>query len=154
MQQDKDSQIFYGWKIVGICTISMTLGYGVRHSFSVFYPHILEDFSESRGNTALILSIHLFVYGIVCPFIGTLTDHWKPKRTIIFGAIILGISTASCSISTEIWHFYLIFGFFTPVGLACIGSPVVTPTIINWFKKSRGLAYGNNECRDHRFPRH
>ena len=133
---------FYGWKIVAICTVSMTLGYGVRHSFSVFYPHILEEFSESHGSTALILSIHLFVYGIVCPFIGTLTDHWKPKNTITFGAIILGISTSSCSISTEIWHFYLIFGFFTPIGLACVGSPVVTPTIINWFKKSRGLAYG------------
>ena len=50
--------------------------------------------------------------------------------------------TAACGLAEELWHFYLIFGFITPIGLACVGAPVVTPTIINWFAKSRGLAYG------------
>ncbi|MEC7684249.1 MAG: MFS transporter [SAR324 cluster bacterium] len=133
---------FYGWTVVGICTIAMTLGYGVRHSFSVFFPPILEEFGWSRGSTAVMLSIHLLFYGIVSPFSGALSDHWKPKKTIILGAVILGISTAACGLAGELWHFYLIFGFITPIGLACVGAPVVTPTIINWFAKSRGLAYG------------
>ena len=120
----------------------MTLGYGVRHSFSVFFPPILEEFGWSRGSTAVMLSIHLLIYGIVSPFCGALSDHWKPKRTIILGAVILGISTAACGLAQELWHFYLVFGSFTPIGLACVGAPVVTPTIINWFSKSRGLAYG------------
>ena len=89
-----------------------------------------------------MLSIHLLFYGIVSPFSGALSDHWKPKKTIILGAVILGISTAACGLAEELWHFYLIFGFITPIGLACVGAPVVTPTIINWFAKSRGLAYG------------
>jgi len=133
---------FYGWTVVGICTVAMTLGYGVRHSFSVFFPPILEEFGWNRGSTALMLSIHLLCYGIVSPFSGALSDHWKPKRTIILGAVILGISTAACGLAQELWHFYFVFGFLTPIGLACVGAPVVTPTIINWFSKSRGLAYG------------
>ena len=28
---------FYGWTVVGICTIAMKLGYGFRHSFTVFF---------------------------------------------------------------------------------------------------------------------
>ena len=90
----------------------------------------------------MMLSIHLFFYGIVCPFSGALSDQWKPKRTIILGIVILGITSMACGLAQELWHFYLIFGFITPIGLACLGAPVVTPTIINWFYKSRGLAYG------------
>ena len=120
----------------------MTLGYGVRHSFSVFFPSLIEEFGGSRGNTAVMFSIHLFFYGIVAPLSGALGDFWKPKKTIIFGTVIIGISTASCFFAKDLWHFYMIFGVITPIGLACLGTPVVTPTIINWFIKSRGLAYG------------
>ena len=35
--------------------------------------------------------------------------------------------------------FWLVNSPFSAISLS---SPVVTPTIINWFKKSRGLAYG------------
>ena len=96
---------FYGWTVVGICTIAMTLGYGVRHSFSVFFPPILEEFGWTRGSTAVMLSIHLLFYGIISPFSGALSDHWKPKKTIILGAVILGISSAACGLAEELWHF-------------------------------------------------
>ena len=31
-------RFFYGWVIVGTSIVSMTLIYGIRHSFSVFFP--------------------------------------------------------------------------------------------------------------------
>ena len=34
----------------------MTLGYGIRHSFSVFFPSILDEFGWSRGGKALLLA--------------------------------------------------------------------------------------------------
>ena len=147
---------FYGWTVGGICTIAMTFGYGVRHSFSVFFPPILAEFGCSLGNTAVMLSIHLFVYGIVSPFSGALSDHWKPQRTIILGAIILGLSTAVCSLARELWHFYLVFGFLTPIGLACVGAPVLAePWAIQkdcrgipWLRYRRGLRRrsGQRDC--------
>jgi len=133
---------FFGWVIVGISTVAMTLGYGVRHSFAVFFPPILDEFGWSRGSTSVILSLHLIFYGVVSPFSGALSDRWQPRRTIMLGAVILGLASASCGLANELWHFYLAFGIITPIGLACVGAPVVTPTIINWFRKSRGLAYG------------
>ena len=32
-------------------------------------------------------------------------------------------------------------GFFTPIGLALVGSPIINPTITNWFYKFRGIAF-------------
>ena len=35
---------FYGWVVVGVMCVVMILVYGVRHSFSVFFPPILDEF--------------------------------------------------------------------------------------------------------------
>jgi MFS family permease len=119
----------------------MTLGYGVRHSFGVFFPPILDEFGWSRGSTAVMLSIHLFVYGSIAPFAGALSDRWRAKRMIVLGAVVMAFATASCGFASELWHFYVIFGIFTPIGLALVGSPIINPTITNWFYKFRGIAF-------------
>ena len=89
-----------------------------------------------------MLSLHLLSYGIFAPIIGTLTDRWKPKRVMLAGVIIVGTTAALCSLGSALWHFYLLFGVLTPIGLACCGSPVMNPTIANWFTDRRGLALG------------
>ena len=119
----------------------MTLAYGVRHSFGVFFPPILDEFGWSRGSTAVMLSIHLFVYGSVAPFTGALSDRWRAKRMILIGALVVALATASCGFASELWHFYVIFGVFTPIGLALVGAPLINPTINNWFFKFRGIAF-------------
>ena len=119
----------------------MTLAYGVRHSFGVFFPPILDEFGWSRGSTAVMLSIHLFVYGCVVPFTGALSDRWRAKRMILIGALVVALATASCGFASELWHFYVIFGVFTPIGLALVGAPLINPTINNWFFKFRGIAF-------------
>ncbi len=138
----KRSPLFYGWIIVGIAIIGMTLAYGTRHSFSVFFPAILNEFGWSRGSTALMLSLNILVYGLTAPFAGFLVDHWKPRRVLLIGVVILSFTTASCAFATELWHFYILFGLLVPIGIALSGWPVLAPTIANWFTKKRGLALG------------
>ncbi len=131
---------FYGWVIVGIAITGMTLIYGIRHSFAVFFPSILEEFGWNRGSTSIILSIHIFCYGLVAPFAGNLGDSWKPRRVMPIGALILGLAAAGCGLADKLWHFYIIFGLFTPLGLAFCGWPLFSPALANWFVKRRGLA--------------
>ena len=138
----KRSPLFYGWIIVGIGVIGMTLTYGTRHSFSVFFPEILNEFGWSRGSTALMLSLNILIYGFTAPFAGFLVDRWKPRRVLLIGVMILSFTTASCAFATELWHFYILFGFLVPIGIALSGWPVLAPTIANWFTKKRGFALG------------
>ncbi len=133
---------FYGWVIVGIATVGMILIYGIRHSFAVFFPPILEEFGWSRGSTALMLSLNLLVYGLTAPIAGSLCDRWKPHRLILIGAAVLGLATAGCAFARELWHFYLLFGVLIPVGTACSGTPLLMPTLANWFAKRRGMVIG------------
>jgi len=135
-------RFFYGWVIVGITAVSMMLIYGIRHSFSVFFPSILDEFGWSRGSTAFMLSLNLLIYGFVAPLAGSLGDRWKPYRLMPIGVIILGLATAGCAFARELWHFYLLIGILMPIGTACCGWPLLAPALANWFAKRRGLAMG------------
>ena len=139
---DKRFSFYYGWIIVGIAALTMTLVYGVRHSFSVFFPSILDHFGWSRGSTSIMLSIHVLAYGVLAPVAGSLGDRWRPRRVMPMGIIILGLAAAGCSFADKLWHFYLIFGIGTPMGLAFCGWPLLAPALSNWFSKRRGLALG------------
>lgn len=132
----------YAWVIVAIVVISMTLIYGIRHSFSVFFPSILEEFGWNRGSTAFMLSLNLLVYGSLAPFAGSLGDRWKPQRVMPIGLIILGLATVGCAFAQELWHFYLLLGFVAAIGMSCAGWPLLGPALANWFARKRGLAMG------------
>jgi MFS family permease len=146
----KYPRLFYGWIIVGITVVSMTLIYGIRHSFSVFFPPILNEFGWARGSTALMMSLNILIYGFFAPVAGSLGDRWKgslgdrwkPRRIVPIGIAIIGLATASCALANKLWHFYLFFGVLVPIGSAFTGWPLLGPALANWFAKSRGLAMG------------
>jgi MFS family permease len=138
----RQPRFFYGWYIVGVMIIAMMLVYGIRSSFSAFFPHVLDDFHWFRGSTAIMLSLNIFVYGLTAPVAGSLVDRWKPRVVVVIGISLLALATASCYFARELWHFYLLFGVLAPIGTAFCGSPVFNPALINWFGKRRGLAVG------------
>jgi sugar phosphate permease len=120
----------------------MTLIYGIRHSFSVFFPPILEEFGWSRGNTVLMFSLNIFIYGLTAPFAGTIGSRWKPRAIMLAGVIILGLATTGCALASELWHFYIFFGILMPLGTAFCGWPLLAPAMSNWFATKRGLVMG------------
>ena len=138
----RETRFFYGWVIVGIALVSGAIIYGIRHSFAVFFPPILEEFEWSRGSTALMLSLNILIYGLLAPMAGSLGDRWKPQRVMPIGIGILGLATAGCSFANELWHFYLLFGVLVPAGMVCSGWPIFSPALANWFARKRGLAMG------------
>jgi len=142
LRTERQPRFFYGWVIVGVTAVSLVLIYGIRHSFSVFFPPILDEFGWSRGSTAVMFSLNILVYGLLGPVAGGLADRWRPTRVIPLGIAILGLATAACAFATELWHFYLLFGVMMPVGTAFCGWPVLGPALANWFSRRRGLAIG------------
>jgi len=135
-------RFFYGWAIVGITVVSMILIYGIRHSFSVFFPPILAEFGWGRGSTAIMLSLNILIYGLFAPVAGSLGDRWKPRRIMPIGVAILGLATAGCALAHELWHFYVCFGILMPIGSAFSGWPLLAPALANWFAERRGLVIG------------
>jgi MFS family permease len=133
-------RFFYGWYLVAVTIVAMTLVYGIRASFSVFFSPVLDEFHWYRGSTAIMLSLNILVYGLTAPLVGSLVDRWKPRTVVVFGILMLTLATASCYFASQLWHFYLLFGVLVPIGAAFCGAPVLNPTLINWFGKKSSLA--------------
>lgn len=134
--------IFYGWVILVVAFITLILGYGVRNSFSVFYPTIVEEFGWERGSTALMFSIAVIVYGLAAPLAGTLVDRFRPRLILSLGGFILGGGVALCSLATAQWQFFIFYGVIAATGLSLIGVTPLNTLVSNWFVKKRGLVFG------------
>jgi sugar phosphate permease len=136
------SHLSYRWVVLFISFITLVLGYAIRNCFSVFYPAIVEEFGWLRGNTALIFSINLTVYGLMAPVAGVLVDRFRPRVILPIGAIIMGGGIALCSTATTQWEFFLYFGFLVACGLSLSGWTPLTAIVSNWFAERRALGFG------------
>ncbi|MBN1855919.1 MAG: MFS transporter [Dehalococcoidia bacterium] len=135
-------RVYYGWLVLAAAFIVMLLGYAMRNTFTVFYPVIVQDFGWTRGVTAIMYSLTLLSYGFVAPVAGGLVDRFNPKFTLAAGSLIVGSGIALCSMATEVWHFYLLYGVVVAIGLSFIGVTPLSAIITNWFPKRKGFVFG------------
>ena len=136
----KHSRFYYGWVIVIVGILTMSLAYGVRYSFSVIFSSLLEQFHWSRDATAAILSFQILAYGVSAPIAGILVDRIGPRKTMSIGAILLASGVAASSLGNALWHYYVSFGLLGGIGLGLIGTVPFIRVITNWFVNKRGLA--------------
>jgi len=135
-------RFFYGWIVLAVGFITLVGGFVCRNTFSVFYPVIVEQFGWTRGDTAIIFSISILVYGLIAPFAGALADRFKPRFVLAAGAILAGTGMACCSFASERWQFYLLYGVIAATGLSIAGFAPVATVVANWFYRRRALAFG------------
>jgi MFS family permease len=138
----RSRKLFYGWIVLAIGFLAIVAGYICRNTFSVFYPAIVAEFGWTRGNTALIFSINVLVYGIVAPFAGGLADRFRPRYVLASGAVLTGIGMVLCSLAYEKWHFYLLYGVVAAIGLSIAGWVPLATLLTNWFVRRRAMVFG------------
>jgi len=134
-------RFYYGWVIIVVAFVMTMVGYALRNTFSVFYPSLVEEFGWARGSTALMFSINIIVYGITAPFAGGLADRFSPRIVFPFGVTLMGGAVALCSIATQQWQFFLLYGVAAAVGLSMTGVTTLNTLVARWFVKRRALAF-------------
>ena len=129
------------WVVLCVGFLIMASGFALRNAFSVFYPAVVSEFGWSRGNTAIMFSLSIFVYGVLSPVVGGLIDRFRPQLVIGIGIGIMGGSIALCGLATQEWHFYLLYGVIAAVGVSMFGITPLAAVITPWFSKHRALVF-------------
>lgn len=133
--------VFYGWIIVGISTLILTLGLGMLQSFGVFFKPVATDFDWTRDITAVAFSIYGVVEAIVTPASGFFVDRYGPRTVLAISGILAGLGYFLISQTHSLWQFYIFFGLIIGVSNGASYTPIVS-TINRWFVEKRGLALG------------
>jgi MFS family permease len=141
VRSSKKPRFFYGYVIVSVSFVIMTMTFGINYSFGVFFQPLIAEFGWTRGVTSGAYSVMTFIAGFLGIFAGRLNDTFGSKIIGITAGLSLGIGFLLLSRINAIWHFYLIHSLILPVG---IGScwPGLVPSIARWFTAKRGLMTG------------
>ena len=127
-----------------IVSVWLTLGvtFGLMFSFSVFLVPLLEEFRWSRGLAAGAFSLSAVVQGLLSPAIGALVDRFGPRRLILWGAVVLGVSSVLASRITAVWHLYLVTGVLTAAAISAVGWVPSAALVAQWFATRQATMMG------------
>ncbi|HUF92836.1 MAG TPA: MFS transporter, partial [Candidatus Limnocylindria bacterium] len=127
-----------------IVTVWLTLGvaFGFMFSFSVFLVPLLEEFGWSRGLAAGAFSLSAIMQGVLSPVVGTFVDRVGPRRVILTGAVVIGVSCLLSSQITQVWHLYVVTGVFTAVGVCAVGFVPSGALVAQWFAHRKASMMG------------
>ena len=138
------ASIYYGWFILATSFYLLFIGYGLRHTFGVFFKPILAEFQFDRATLSLAFSINLLAYGFSQPLAGRLSDRFG-ARFVIFGSVLLtGTAMFFLHYASSLWQLYVLYGL---MGIGNSGTAFVTHVgfISRWFpvRKATALAIAN-----------
>jgi MFS family permease len=135
------STFFYGYIVVLVSMVVMTMTFGVNYTFGVFFTPLRAEFGWTKAVTSAAYSILTFVAGFLGIFAGRLTDRFSAKVVSVAGGCFLGLGCILLSQISAAWQLYLIYGLVISAGIGGVW-PSLTATVPKWFVVRRGLMSG------------
>ena len=134
------SRVFYGWWVALAFAAMVFVSTGIRFIVGPFLKPMVADLGLDRASFSLVISLSLFLYGVLQPFVGRAVDRVGARALLAAGTLLLGASVASLSLVTRLWHLYVLYGVLVAVGLAATSHVVAAAVISRWFSRRRGTA--------------
>ncbi len=142
MAHIKKFGVHYAWVIlVAGCMVNI-VARADQSSFGVFIDPLVEQFGWKRGDISFAYSL-AFLLGLPAVMImGWLGDRFGARLLMLGAAAMIGVGTVLLGSISELWHFYLIYGFMVgSMGHAAFS--VLLPVIMTrWFYRHLGIVMG------------
>lgn len=138
----KNTRFFFGWIILGVSFITLTVSFGIWYSFSVFFVSLLKETGGTRAATAGVFSLFMVTHAVAATGIGSLLDRFGARRIIPAFSLLAAIGLLLSSRISSLGQLYFSYSVITAIGICGIGHFAQTIILPNWFIRKRGLAIG------------
>jgi len=132
---------FYGYVIVVIAFLLMTIMMGMQYAFGVFLKSLLREFGWSVAATSGAFSLYMALHGFLFIVTGKLNDRLGPRVVMTVCGALIGLGYLLMSQTGTIGHLYLFYGLILAIGMSG-GFVPLTSTVTRWFTTRRGLMSG------------
>lgn len=134
-------KLFYGW-VTAIAGGTIVFAAGnFTYTFGVFVKPLIYQFGWSRAAISIGASTRNITNTLSSLITGTLGDRYGPRKLILIGIFLVGLSYFLTSRITSLWQLYLFLGVLTGIGTAAFLIPIMATTT-RWFGGKSALANG------------
>ena len=134
-------RLFYGYIVVVSAMFIITVIFGVRFAFGVFFIPMSAEFGWTRAMTSGAFSLSMAFEGLLAIVMGGLNDRLGPRVVMILCAFFLGLGYLLMSQVNTVWQLYLFYGVIIGIGMSATMVPLLS-TVARWFTKRRGMMTG------------
>jgi MFS family permease len=138
---NSDQGFFYGYVIVALAFLILTIVGGVQYTFGVFFKPLSNEFGWTSAATSGAFSTYMVVGGFFTMIFSKLNDKFGPRVILTISGFFLGMGLILMSQASAIWHLYLFYGIFVSMGMSGAYFPLMS-TLARWFVKKRGMMTG------------
>ena len=132
--------VFYGWKLVGITAVLLTImSLTVFQGLGTFVVALQEKFGWSRTTISGAFALARVQGSIIGPFEGMLVDRVGIRKMVFIGYSIMGFGFILLSRIDYVWQFYAAFAVVT-IGAGVGGWLAMITLVNNWFIRKRSIA--------------
>jgi MFS family permease len=138
----KKSGLYYGWIVVLITFATLLVSAGIRSMPSILILPFEHEFGWSRGGISSVISIGIFLYGLVGPFSAAVLQKFGIHRVLVVTLAVLAGSLLITPWMTALWQFELLWGLVSGLATGMMANVLGVTVSNQWFVKRKGFVLG------------
>jgi MFS family permease len=139
---NKIKNLYYGWIMVFLAVIGLTVLGIQAYSFGIFMKPVTEELRVTRGALALATTLPGIFGGLFQIYAGRLADQYGPRYLVLASGVSIFIGCTLMWRVQALWEIYIINLLPMLIGNACGYLPMVS-NLSRWFgSRFRGTAIG------------
>ncbi|MCX6949800.1 MAG: MFS transporter [Opitutae bacterium] len=132
----------YAWITAGVTFCTLLAAAGARAAPGVLLLPLANEFQWSRATVSSIVSINIFLYGLIGPFAAALYQRFGLRRTMMTAMALLAVGYGLSTRATSYWQFVVLWGVVVGIGSGMAATVLGAAVANRWFTHRRGLVMG------------
>ena len=136
------ARLHYAWIAAGVTFLTLLAAAGARATPGVILLPLGNEFQWSRATVSSIVSINIFLYGLIGPFAAALYQRFGLRRTMMAAMTLLAAGYGLSTAATHYWQFVVLWGVVVGAGSGMAATVLGAAVANRWFTARRGLVMG------------
>jgi sugar phosphate permease len=136
------ARLHYGWIAAAVTFVTLLAAAGARATPGVILLPLGNEFHWSREKVSSIVSLNIFLYGLIGPFAAALYQRFGLRRCMTVALALLAGGYGLSTFATQFWHFVVLWGAVAGAGSGMAATVLGAAVANRWFTERRGLVMG------------